>query len=84
MLFAVASSAFAGGILTNTNQSVAFLKNPARDAAIGLDGVYSNPAGDKQHGIRANGACSSTSLYLAAAACASLKTDSVLLRVLWQ
>ena len=45
MLFAVANSAFAGGILTNTNQSVAFLKNPARDAAIGLDGVYSNPAG---------------------------------------
>lgn len=38
-------SAFAGGILTNTNQSVMFLKNPARDAAIGLDGVYSNPAG---------------------------------------
>lgn len=37
--------AFAGGILTNTNQSVLFLKNPARDAAIGLDGVYSNPAG---------------------------------------
>ena len=33
-------SAFAGGILTNTNQSVSFLKNPARDAAIGLDGVY--------------------------------------------
>jgi len=40
-----AGSAFAGGILTNTNQSVLFLKNPARDAAIGLDGVYSNPAG---------------------------------------
>ena len=38
-------SALAGGILTNTNQSVMFLKNPARDAAIGLDGVYSNPAG---------------------------------------
>jgi len=37
--------ALAGGILTNTNQSVLFLKNPARDAAIGLDGVYSNPAG---------------------------------------
>lgn len=36
---------FAGGILTNTNQSVLFLKNPARDAAIGLDGVYNNPAG---------------------------------------
>ncbi len=38
-------SVLAGGILTNTNQSVNFLKNPARDAAIGLDGVYSNPAG---------------------------------------
>ena len=38
-------AAMAGGILTNTNQSVLFLKNPARDAAIGLDGVYSNPAG---------------------------------------
>lgn len=39
------SVAFAGGILTNTNQSIDFLRNPARDAAIGLDGVYSNPAG---------------------------------------
>ncbi len=38
-------SAWAGGILTNTNQSIDFLRNPARDAAIGLDGVYSNPAG---------------------------------------
>lgn len=38
-------SVWAGGILTNTNQSVDFLRNPARDAAIGLDGVYSNPAG---------------------------------------
>lgn len=38
-------SASAGGILTNTNQSVDFLRNPARDAAISLDGVYSNPAG---------------------------------------
>lgn len=38
-------SAWAGDFLTNTNQSVLFLKNPARDAAIGLDGVYSNPAG---------------------------------------
>ena len=39
------ATAMAGGILTNTNQSVSFLRNPARDAAIGLDGVYSNPAG---------------------------------------
>ena len=39
------TSMWAGGILTNTNQSVDFLRNPSRDAAIGLDGVYSNPAG---------------------------------------
>lgn len=39
------ATTFAGGILTNTNQSVDFLRNPARDAAISLDGVYSNPAG---------------------------------------
>lgn len=38
-------SANAGGMLTNTNQSVSFLRNPARDGAIGIDGVYSNPAG---------------------------------------
>lgn len=41
----ISTDVLAGGILTNTNQSVMFLKNPARDAAIGLDGVYSNPAG---------------------------------------
>lgn len=36
---------FAGGLLTNTNQNAAFLRNPARDAVIAIDGVYSNPAG---------------------------------------
>jgi len=41
----ITTTATAGGILTNTNQSIDFLRNPARDAAIGLDGVYSNPAG---------------------------------------
>lgn len=45
LLAATTTTAFAGGILTNTNQSIDFLRNPARDAAIGLDGVYSNPAG---------------------------------------
>ena len=35
----------AGGILTNTNQNIAFNRMMARDAAIGIDGVYSNPAG---------------------------------------
>ncbi len=44
-MLTVATTAMAGGILTNTNQSIDFLRNPARDAAIGLDGVYSNPAG---------------------------------------
>ena len=39
------TTATAGGLLTNTNQNVAFLRNPARDAAIGIDGVYTNPAG---------------------------------------
>ena len=45
MLTAATTTATAGGILTTTNQSIDFLRNPARDAAIGLDGVYSNPAG---------------------------------------
>ncbi len=43
-LFA-ASTAFAGGYLTNTNQSVSFVRNPARLATFELDGAYSNPAG---------------------------------------
>ncbi len=45
VVFMMTMSAYAGGILTNTNQSIDFLRNPARDGAIGLDGVYSNPAG---------------------------------------
>lgn len=45
LLMALAETATAGGLLTNTNQNIAFLRNPARDAAIGIDGVYSNPAG---------------------------------------
>ncbi len=36
---------WAGGLLTNTNQNAAFLRNPARDGVIAIDGVYSNPAG---------------------------------------
>ena len=42
VMLAATTTATAGGILTNTNQSIDFLRNPARDAAIGLDGVYSN------------------------------------------
>lgn len=45
LLMFTSLSTFAGGLLTNTNQNVAFLRNPSRDAAIGIDGVYSNPAG---------------------------------------
>ena len=41
----VANSAFAGGLLTNTNQSAAYLRNPAREGVIAIDGLYSNPAG---------------------------------------
>ncbi|MDR1004737.1 MAG: hypothetical protein LBL97_07015 [Prevotellaceae bacterium] len=36
---------FAGGLLTNTNQHIAFLRMLARGASIDIDGVYSNPAG---------------------------------------
>ncbi|MDR3245172.1 MAG: outer membrane protein transport protein [Prevotellaceae bacterium] len=39
------SFSFAGGFLTNTNQNIRFLRNPARDGSIGIDAVYSNPAG---------------------------------------
>ncbi|MBF1076866.1 MAG: transporter, partial [Prevotellaceae bacterium] len=45
VLFGSTLSMMAGGYLTNTNQSVAFLRNPAQDANINLNGVYSNPAG---------------------------------------
>ena len=41
----VSNSTFAGGILTNTNQNATFLRNPSRNAAIAIDGVYNNPAG---------------------------------------
>ena len=37
--------AYSGGILTNTNQSASFLRNPSHDAYIGIDGIYTNPAG---------------------------------------
>ena len=36
---------WAGGLLTNTNQNVAFDRMLSREASIGIDGVYSNPAG---------------------------------------
>ncbi len=45
VLSLISLTMFAGGILENTNQSINFLRNPSRDATIGIDGVYSNPAG---------------------------------------
>lgn len=45
VMAATACPCQAGGLLTNTNQNVAFLRNPARDGVIAIDGVYSNPAG---------------------------------------
>lgn len=45
VMVSLSATAMAGGLLTNTNQSISFLRNPARDGAIGIDGVYSNPAG---------------------------------------
>jgi long-chain fatty acid transport protein len=45
LALSIVNVSFAGGILTNTNQSVHFLRNPARDASTDIDAVYSNPAG---------------------------------------
>ena len=39
------TSSYAGGLLTNTNQSAHFLRNPARGASTEIDAVYTNPAG---------------------------------------
>lgn len=44
-LVAGLASATAGDYLTNTNQHVAFLRNPARNATLDIDAIYSNPAG---------------------------------------
>lgn len=45
VLLCTATTAQAGGYLTNTNQNVSFLRNPAQDAIIGIAGAYANPAG---------------------------------------
>lgn len=43
--FLLMNTAFAGGILTNTNQSAQFVRMLSRNASIDLDAVYFNPAG---------------------------------------
>lgn len=44
-LVAVAMTTFAGGLLTNTNQSASFVRNPMRYASLETDAIYFNPAG---------------------------------------
>ena len=43
--FLLTGTLFAGGILHNTNQSAMYTRMPARDATLGIDAVYYNPAG---------------------------------------
>ena len=45
MAFVAVSSAFAGGLLTNTNQNAAFVRNFAQEGQITLTSIYANPAG---------------------------------------
>ena len=45
ILFLAASYSFAGGIVTNTNQSSAWVRLLVRDATTDIDAVYFNPAG---------------------------------------
>lgn len=45
VLASVAAVTFAGGLLTNTNQSASFVRNPARFASLSTDAIYFNPAG---------------------------------------
>lgn len=44
-LLLLLNMAFAGGILTNTNQSAQFARMMSRNASIDMDAVYFNPAG---------------------------------------
>ncbi len=45
LLMMLASVMFAGGLLTNTNQSAQFIRMMSRNASTGIDAVYFNPAG---------------------------------------
>ena len=40
----ISVSLMAGGIMTNTNQSASYVRMLARNASLGIDGVYYNPA----------------------------------------
>ena len=45
LVLASCLSMYAGDLVTNTNQNVTFLRNPARDASTEIDAAYTNPAG---------------------------------------
>ncbi len=45
LLFFTANFVFAGGIVTNTNQSASWIRSMARDASVDVDAVFYNPAG---------------------------------------
>ncbi|MDZ7723584.1 MAG: hypothetical protein U5R06_12460 [candidate division KSB1 bacterium] len=45
VLLIAAQFVLAGGIITNTNQSAAFVRNLSRNASTDVDAVYFNPAG---------------------------------------
>lgn len=45
LALATVSTVFAGGPMTNTNQSAAFLRSIARGTSLDPDAVYNNPAG---------------------------------------
>ncbi len=44
-MFLFMSTAFAGGLLTNLNQSAQFIRTMSRNASLDIDAVYYNPAG---------------------------------------
>ncbi|MGC9470884.1 MAG: OmpP1/FadL family transporter [Bacteroidales bacterium] len=41
----LSASSYSGGLITNTNQSAAWVRLLVRDASLGIDAVYYNPAG---------------------------------------
>ena len=41
----ITGSLIAGGLVTNTNQSASWVRLPSRNASVGLDAAYYNPAG---------------------------------------
>lgn len=45
VVLASASTAFAGGLITNTNQNAAYVRQMSQNGIIDITGIYANPAG---------------------------------------